>query len=165
MSAQEDAVVEAVVAFLATYDQCEDAIRGAFSFQQNHGITYSGPTYEKELADLHAAISAYKAMAEMAGRGSISAPPSVERITHKRLSTRAENLSKMLGEHNPAPDEVIEECAKIADAEGLSPNASVSYCAAAFHIGMCIRPQEQAAEYLALACCIPRMVSGESVRP
>ena len=25
---QEDAVVEAVVAFLATYDQCEDAIRG-----------------------------------------------------------------------------------------------------------------------------------------
>ena len=45
----------------------------------------------------------------------------------------------MLGEHNPAPDEVIEECAKIADAEGLSPNASVSYCTAAFHIGMCIR--------------------------
>ena len=37
------------------------------------------------------------------------------------------------------PDEVIEMCAKIADAEGLSPNASVSYCAAAFHIGMCIR--------------------------
>lgn len=36
-------------------------------------------------------------------------------------------------------DEAIEECAKIADAEGLSPNASASYCAAAFHIGMCIR--------------------------
>ena len=107
MSAQEeDAVIEAVAAFLAKYDQCEDAITGAFSFQQNHGIAYSGPTYEKELADLRAT---------MAGRGSISAPPSVERITHKRLSTRAENLSKMLGEHNPAPDEVIEECAKIAE--------------------------------------------------
>ena len=33
----------------------------------------------------------------------------------------------------------IEECAKIADAEGLSSNASAAYCAAAFHIGMCIR--------------------------
>ena len=36
-------------------------------------------------------------------------------------------------------DEAIKMCAKIADAEGLSPNASASYCAAAFHIGMCIR--------------------------
>jgi hypothetical protein len=36
-------------------------------------------------------------------------------------------------------DSVIEECAKMADAEGLSEKATAGYCAAAFHIAMCIR--------------------------
>lgn len=35
--------------------------------------------------------------------------------------------------------EALEEAAKIAEREGFSPNASVAYCAAAFHISMCIR--------------------------
>jgi hypothetical protein len=38
-----------------------------------------------------------------------------------------------------AREAALEEAAKIAEGEGRSPNASPAYCAAAFHIAMCIR--------------------------
>jgi DNA-binding transcriptional MerR regulator len=35
--------------------------------------------------------------------------------------------------------EIWEEAAKVAEREGHSPKASTAYCAAAFHIAICIR--------------------------
>ena len=52
---------KAVEAFVAKYDLCEGAITGAFAFQQNHGLPYSGPNFGEELKALRAALSAHKA--------------------------------------------------------------------------------------------------------
>jgi hypothetical protein len=48
--------LDAVRAFLLRLDDVMPAINAAFTFQQLHGMTYEGPTYEKELADLRAAL-------------------------------------------------------------------------------------------------------------
>ena len=48
---------EAVRALVAKLDACDGAIGGAFMFQANHGIIYSGPTYYEELKRVRAIVT------------------------------------------------------------------------------------------------------------
>lgn len=50
----------AAQAFIDKYAECEPAVNSAFAFQQNHGVTYHGPNYGKELTALRAALQEKK---------------------------------------------------------------------------------------------------------
>lgn len=51
-------LVAALEKFLAKWDQVEPAINNAFAIQHFHGMPYSGPTIETELAELRSALGA-----------------------------------------------------------------------------------------------------------
>lgn len=46
--AEKARLIEAVLAFAAKYDELRPAMDGAFAFQANHGLPYTGPTWEVE---------------------------------------------------------------------------------------------------------------------
>ena len=52
------ALREATMAFLVKFDALMPVVNAAFAFHQNHGFTYGGPTWERELSDLRAALAA-----------------------------------------------------------------------------------------------------------
>jgi hypothetical protein len=51
---ERDRLIQAATAFLRKYDQLKPAMDGAFAMAANHGMPYSGPTWEAEINDLRA---------------------------------------------------------------------------------------------------------------
>ena len=73
MSAQEDAVVEAVVAFLAKYDRCEDAMQARFPSSRTSPHRIQRPDLRERIGG--------PPRNYVVGRWSDTAPRGVERIT------------------------------------------------------------------------------------